>query len=46
VRLTYGKLNAQANRVANAFDVGIGHGDKVALSSPNLPCFPIICAEY
>ncbi len=43
VRLTYGKLNAQANRVANALtQMGIGRGDKVALSSPNLPCFPIV----
>ncbi len=43
VRLTYGKLNAMANRVANALkEMGIGRGDNVALSSPNLPCFPII----
>ena len=43
VRLTYGQLNALANRVANALtEMGIGRGDKVALSSPNLPCFPIV----
>ena len=43
VRLTFGQLNAQANRVANALvEMGIGHGDKVALSCPNLPFFPII----
>ncbi len=43
MRLTYGKLNAKANRVANALkEMGIGRGDKVALSSPNLPCFPIV----
>ena len=43
VRLTYGKLNALANRVANALkEMGVGRGDKVALSSPNLPCFPIV----
>lgn len=41
VRMT-GQLNAAANRVANALtDLGIGHGDKVALSCPNLPYFPI-----
>lgn len=42
VRLTYGQLNAAANRVANALtEMGIGHGDKVVLSCPNLPYFPI-----
>lgn len=42
-RITYGTLNALANRVANALtEMGIGYGDKVALSCPNLPYFPII----
>ena len=32
-----------SNRVANALvEMGIGHGDKVALSCPNLPFFPIV----
>ncbi len=43
MRLTYGKLNALSNRVANALtEMGIKHGDKVALSCPNLPFFPIV----
>jgi long-chain acyl-CoA synthetase len=43
VRLTYGQLEALSNRVANALvEMGIGHGDKVALCCPNLPFFPII----
>lgn len=43
MRLTYGKLNAMANRVANALtEMGIGHGDKVALACPNLPFFPVV----
>ncbi|MBA2735835.1 MAG: long-chain fatty acid--CoA ligase [Pyrinomonadaceae bacterium] len=42
MRFTYGQLNALANRVANALvELGIGRGDKVALSCPNLPFFPI-----
>jgi long-chain acyl-CoA synthetase len=42
-RLTYGQLNAFANRVANALkEMNIGHGDKVALVCPNLPYFPMI----
>jgi long-chain acyl-CoA synthetase len=42
-RLSYGELNNSSNRVANALtEMGIGHGDKVALSCPNLPFFPII----
>lgn len=40
---TYGQLNALANRLANALrEMGIGRGDKVALSCPNLPFFPIV----
>lgn len=42
-RMTYGELNAMANKVANALtDMGIGYGDKVALNCPNLPYFPIV----
>ena len=43
VRLTYGQLNALSNQVANALrEMKIGAGDKVALSCPNLPYFPIV----
>ncbi|HEX6126371.1 MAG TPA: long-chain fatty acid--CoA ligase [Pyrinomonadaceae bacterium] len=43
IRITYGQLDAMSNRVANALvDMGIGHGDKVALSCPNLPFFPVV----
>ena len=43
MRLTFGKLNALSNRVANALvEMGITRGDKVALSCPNLPFFPIV----
>jgi len=43
VRLTYGQLDAMSNKVANALtEMGIGHGDKVALNCPNLPLFPIV----
>ncbi len=43
MRFTYGQLNALSNRVANALvEMKIGHGDKVALSCPNLPFFPIV----
>ena len=43
MRLTYGQLNALSNRVANALaEMGIEKGDKVALSCPNLPFFPIV----
>jgi long-chain acyl-CoA synthetase len=42
-KLTYAVVEAQANQVANALVAsGIGSGDKVALSCPNLPYFPII----
>ncbi|MBA4491785.1 long-chain fatty acid--CoA ligase [Paracoccus sp. S1E-3] len=42
-RLNYGQVNAQANRVANLLVArGIQPGDRVALSCPNLPAFPII----
>ncbi|MEP6705424.1 MAG: AMP-binding protein, partial [Acidobacteriota bacterium] len=43
VRMTYGELDAKSNQVANALTaMGIGHGDKVALSCPNLPFFPVV----
>lgn len=43
VRMTYGQLEATINKVANALvEMGIGHGDKVALDCPNLPYFPIV----
>ena len=42
-RLSYGELNAFANRAANALtEMNIGRGDKVALCCPNLPFFPIV----
>ncbi|MEZ5425037.1 MAG: long-chain fatty acid--CoA ligase [Pyrinomonadaceae bacterium] len=42
-RITYGQLNHLSNQVANALhEMGVGHGDKVALSCPNLPFFPIV----
>jgi long-chain acyl-CoA synthetase len=42
-RLSYAEINAKANQVANALSkIGIGRGDKVALSCPNVPFFPII----
>jgi long-chain acyl-CoA synthetase len=42
-RLTYAQVDAAANQVANLLAArGIEPGDKVALSCPNLPWFPII----
>lgn len=42
-RLTYAQVDAQATRVAAALAArGIGLGDRVALSCPNLPYFPIV----
>jgi long-chain acyl-CoA synthetase len=42
-RLTYSQLNAMANQIANGLTArGIQPGDKVALSCPNLPFFPIV----
>ena len=42
-RLSYSQTNNMANQVANALmAMDIKPGDKVALSCPNLPYFPII----
>ncbi len=42
-RMTYAEVEAKANQVANALrEIGIKKGDKVALSCPNLPFFPIV----
>jgi long-chain acyl-CoA synthetase len=42
-RLTYAQVDGAANQVANLLAArGIRHGDKVALSCPNLPYFTII----
>lgn len=41
-RLSWAQLNRAANQVAAGLQaLGIGRGDKVALSCPNLPFFPI-----
>lgn len=40
---SYAQINGAANQVANGLQAaGIGRGDKVALSCPNLPFFPIV----
>ena len=42
-RMTYAEVNAKASQVAHGLlKLGIKRGDKVALSCPNLPFFPII----
>ena len=42
-RLTYAQVDAAANQVANLLvSRGIAPGDKVALTCPNLPYFPMI----
>jgi long-chain acyl-CoA synthetase len=42
-RLTYAQVNGAACQVANALvELGIRPGDRVALSCPNLPYFPIV----
>ncbi|MFE9682010.1 long-chain fatty acid--CoA ligase [Streptomyces sp. NPDC006285] len=42
-RLSYAQVDATANQVANLLvSRGIKPGDKVALSSPNIPWFPIV----
>ncbi|MGD2078499.1 MAG: long-chain fatty acid--CoA ligase [Chloroflexota bacterium] len=43
VKLPYAAVNAAANQVAAGLvDLGIEKGDRVALSCPNLPFFPIV----
>ena len=43
MKLPYAAVNAAANQVANGLTgLGIQKGDKVALSCPNLPYFPIV----
>ncbi|WP_026405013.1 long-chain-fatty-acid--CoA ligase [Actinomadura rifamycini] len=43
LRLPYSFIDSVANQVANLLrSRGIGPGDKVALSSPNLPYFPMV----
>ncbi|MEJ7629609.1 MAG: long-chain fatty acid--CoA ligase [Nocardioidaceae bacterium] len=42
-RLTYAQVDAAANQVANLLvSRGVERGDKVALTCPNLPFFPIV----
>ena len=42
-RLTYAQVDAAANQVANLLvSTGIEPGDRVALTCPNLPYFPVI----
>src|SRR5437868_11005500 len=42
-RMSYADVDAAANQVANLLvERGIGAGDKVAISCPNLPYFPVI----
>jgi len=41
--LNFAQINGAANQIANGLNsIGIGHGDKVALSCFNLPYFPMI----
>jgi long-chain acyl-CoA synthetase len=41
-RLTFGQLNTMANQVANGLQaLGVGQGDNVALTCPNVPYFHI-----
>jgi long-chain acyl-CoA synthetase len=43
LRITYAEVDAAANRVANLLvERGVQPGDKVALSCPNVPQFPIV----
>lgn len=43
LRLSYAQTNAMANQVANLLvELGVQRGDKVALTCPNLPYFPIV----
>jgi long-chain acyl-CoA synthetase len=43
MRLSYAQLNAMSCQVANALvQMGVQAGDKVAISCPNLPYFPVV----
>lgn len=43
MKLPYAAVNAAANQIAGGLvDIGIRPGDKVALTCPNLPHFPVI----
>jgi long-chain acyl-CoA synthetase len=43
IRLTYRQVNEMANQVANGLKAaGIRRGDKVAVTCPNIPYFPIL----
>lgn len=43
MRLTYAQVNAMANQVANGLKaMGVQPGDKVALTCPNIPYFPVV----
>jgi long-chain acyl-CoA synthetase len=42
-RLTYRQMHGAINQIANGLaDAGIGKGDNVALSCPNVPYFPLV----
>lgn len=42
-RISYRELHERSNQIANALkSLGIGRDDKVALSCPNLPYFPMV----
>jgi long-chain acyl-CoA synthetase len=42
-RLTYTQVDAMANQVANLLvELGVERGDRVALTCPNLPYFPVV----
>jgi len=43
IRLTYRQLNEMANQVANGLKAaGVRKGDKIAVTCPNIPYFPIL----
>ncbi|MCA9973939.1 MAG: AMP-binding protein, partial [Anaerolineales bacterium] len=43
MRLSYAQVNGAANQIANGLRAaGVGKGDKVAISCPNLPFFPMV----
>ena len=42
-RISYKELNNKANQIANGLvQIGLGKGDHIALSCPNLPYFPMV----